>query len=67
MISSFTLPNRVVGHYRHDLEEKKNFVLSSVSCEFLQMQDMIQYKQIKEIGCINSKILWKRLRAPYWT
>lgn len=64
MISSFTLPNRVVGHYRHDLKEKKNILLlSSVSCEFLQMQDMIQYKQIKEIGCINSKILWKRLES----
>lgn len=25
MISSFTLPNRVVGHYRHDLKEKKIF------------------------------------------
>lgn len=27
MISSFTLPNRVVGHYRHDLKEKKYFVI----------------------------------------
>lgn len=37
------------------LREKSIFQLSSVSCEFLQMQDMIQYKQIKEIGCINGK------------
>lgn len=45
------------------LMKKKILLLSSVSCEFLQMQDMIQYKQIKEIGCINSKILWKRLES----
>ena len=27
------------------------------------MQDMIQYKQIKEIECINGKILRKRLES----